>query len=87
MKKDRVVLTLAVRVRMLPKGNLIIVCLFSSIIFYFLNSMMSLVIQLMKRDVKKRAFNEMKRRKEYEANEDAANGEEEEESVINVKNV
>ena len=46
--------------------------------------MMSLVIQLMKRDVKKRAFNEMKRRKEYEANEDAANGEEEEESVINV---
>ena len=84
MKKDRVVLTLAVRVRMLPKGNLIIVCLFSSIIFYFLNSMMSLVIQLMKRDVKKRAFNEMKRRKEYEANEDAANGEEEEESVINV---
>jgi hypothetical protein len=45
---------------------------------------MSLVIRLCKSDVKKRAFHKMKRRKEYEAIEDAANGEEKEESVNNV---
>ena len=52
--------------------------------FDFCYSMMSLVIRLCKRDVKKRAFQEMKKRKEYEAIEDAANGEEKEESVNNV---